>query len=517
MKLKSLKGMIDTVALQRWGCYWKSRRRLITGGIVAALVFLTGVWATIYIYMCKSSAFVNYEKTSLPSGWEVLFFEDKSLPYIRYSLFLPYGGSGFNPASKSGLAKFTLSLLDQGAGDWSSEEIQEKLNFYGTELDIRTGRENAKAVLSGLSFHAESLWEIFHAIILKPQFLPKEIENLKKRFTQERLRTLDDRGYTAYEAWLRTLFKDENLSRPVSGTIPSIKNLKEEDVHSFYDFYMMGQKKVLTVTGHFDDSLKNKILSSLQSVDIKQKVHDETKKRQNPLSLNLKHPASSAPAFYFLTKTDLTQSEVLIGFSMKPFPEKSHFREYIAFALGNASFGGGSLSSRLMRELREEKGLTYGIYSSRTAEREYGFFMIDGNTRTETTALFLENTLSLLKELKEKGITEKELERSKIKRKSDFLSQIETMESRSANYIHYRYGLNADRSFLDNYIKSIDEIKLEEVNEALKNLIDWEKLHILVYGHPKIKEALNKVKPITKTFSFEEYFSEELSLDKKTK
>ena len=474
---------------------------------VLACVFVT-YKVVILLNRKKAFVFVNYEKQSLPGGWQLLFFEDKSLPYIQYNLFLPYGGSAFSPVSKSGLAKFTLSLLDQGAGDWTSEEIQEKLNYYGTELDVRTGRENAQLILSGLSFHAEALWELFHAVITKPHFLQVEIDNLKEKFVQGRLQALDDKGHTAYEVWLRALFSGESVSLPVTGTIPSIQNLSIKDIRDFYKAQIMDASKILAVTGNFDDSLKQKILSSLSS---SADTSTEIENKKQHLSSNFKDSLAVTSSFHFVTKSNLSQSEVLVGFPMKPFP-KEQFREYLAFTLGNAAFGGNTLSSRLMTELRGEKGLTYGVYSMRAAKREYGFFMVDGNSRTETTAVFLEGILSLLKDVKENGITEEEFKKAKTKKKSDFLSQIETMESRSSNYLYYQYGLNVDRGFLDNYLSAIDKITLEEVNQALKNSIHWDRLHILVYGHPDIKEALNKVRSITQTVSFEDYFSKELSL-----
>ena len=448
----------------------------------------------------KTSSFVNYEQASPSSGWEVLFFEDKSLPYIRYSLFFPFGGSGFNSPVKSGLGKFTLSLLDQGAGKWTSEEIQEKLNFYGTEMDTRTGRETAKVVLSGLSLHSEALWEIFHTVITQPHFQVEEIKDLKEKIIQGRLQSLDDKGRTAYEVWLGTLFPEKSLSSPVSGTIPSIKSLSRKDIQDFYNTYILGTSKILAVTGNFKDSLKRKILSSLKGTK-------KNKKQFSPLSLDLKG-FSSSPNFYFLTKSDLTQSEVLIGFSLPPFPKKN-FKEYLAFSLGNNVFGGRG-ASRLMNELREERGLTYGIYSARVSEREYGFFMIDGNTKTKTTVEFLEGILSLLKDLKEKGIKEEELVRAKVKKKNEFLSQIEMVERRADNFIYYKYGLNVQADFLSDYLNSLEKITLKEVNQALKRNIHLDRLHILVYGHPDIREDLNKLKTITKTLSFEERFAEEL-------
>ena len=144
-----------------------------------------------------------------------------------------------------------------------------------------------------------------------------------------------------------------------------------------------------------------------------------------------------------------------------------------------------------------------------------GFFLVDGNSRTQTTAAFLEGILQLLKELKENDISKEELEQAKTRKKNSFLADIETMENRVDTYIYYKYGLKTRSDFLNNYIKSIDAITLDEVHQALRANIHLDRLHILVYGHPDIKEALNKVKTITKTLSFEEYFQSELSLKEK--
>ena len=466
----------------------------------------------------KSFGFIEYEEQNL-SGWKVLFFKESGLPYIRYKLFLPYAGSGFDSIVENGLAHFTLSLLDQGAGHFSAQEIQDQLNYYGTELDVQSGRESGWVSLSGLSLHSEILWDLFAAIIMQPQFAKREIKNLKEKLIQERRQSLDEKSLTAYEIWLKTLFPKQSFSLPVSGTIPSIKNLKGQDIREFYNTHILSPDKILSVTGHFDKSLKKRILSSLKTFQnhqeksaFKELKKPSQKEKERAFSI-LSHSMlkkTNKSSFYFLTNKDLSQSEVLVGFRLNPFP-KSNFKEYLAFSLGNAVFGGFSLASRLMTRLRGEKGLTYGVHSMRAATREYGFFLIDGSSRTQTTAAFLKGILELLKKLKENDISKEELEQAKTMKKNSFLADIETMESRADTYIYYKYGLNAKAGFLSDYIKSINSITLNEVHQALKANINLEQLHILVYGHPDMKEDLNKVKGITHTLSFKEYFQKELS------
>ena len=467
----------------------------------------------------------DFEAVSPGGGFELLFFKDKSLPFIRYGLFLPRGGSG--SSNHPGLAQFTLSLLDQGAGGRSAEEIQESLNFYGTELNIKTGRETSKITLSGLSGAAAPLQELFYDIVFHPTFSLEEVRNLKKRSIQERLQSLNDRPYTAYETWLKNLFNDSPFSQPVAGTIPSLKNITQKAVSEFYSSCLnrdSKEKKILSVTGNITDSLKRQTLASLKKALLEGRQGESAAENQAPANI----PTSPDKAgragggrasrsgkseeeggsFHLLTNSDLSQSEVLIGLKAPPFSEKeADLRRQAAFSLGNHILGGPGLNSRLSNELREKQGLTYGVFSMRVAKKNNGFFLTEGNSRTETTAVFLKKTLKILREF-EKGVSEEELKQAKIQAKSRFLSDKETLESRADSFIYYTYGLGAKEDFLDNYLARTEDIRLPEVNQEIKNLIDSDKLHILVYGNPEIESEANKVRPVTKTLSFKECFSE---------
>ena len=243
--------------------FLKNNFRILAAALLSLVLIIAVMYKGIILHKQKSPGFADYEEHNLP-GWKILFFREIGLPYIRYKLFLPYAGSGFDSAAKNGLAHFTLSLLDQGAGHLSAKEIQDQLNYHGTELDVQTGRESGWVSLSGLSFHSEILWELFSAIITKPQFVATEVESLKDKLIQERRQSLDEKSSTAYEVWLKTLFPKQSFSLPVSGTISSIRNFKGKDIKHFYNTHIANSLKILSITGNFDNSLKKTILSSLK-------------------------------------------------------------------------------------------------------------------------------------------------------------------------------------------------------------------------------------------------------------
>ncbi|MCY4513478.1 MAG: pitrilysin family protein [Bdellovibrionales bacterium] len=427
----------------------------------------------------------------------VLFFKDDKLPYIRYDLLFLKGGADFS--SKPGLASITSHLLDQGAGGLSSEEIQEKLNSYGVELSLDLERQNCFLSLSGLSQHKENLWELFKKIIAEPHFDLKELEVLKKQYSISRMEKFNSPSSIAIEVWRKEIFPKHPYGEPKSGTLPSLKEISLEEVKKFYQKQYKESAPVFIVVGQYDEALKTDILSFL-------------KKHFNTDKLSASHsPVTTEKTgkTLLITRKDLVQSELIAGYALPPYPT-THPEKILALNLANNIFG-GSFNSKLVLHLREERGLAYSVTSSFTFNRKYGFFILDGATKTQSTGYFLKEALALLQSFKEKGLTEKELSDSKNSLKGQFLRQMETMEYKARMFVYYHFQLGLKKDYLSNYLKLIDSISLKEVNQVIKEYTFPDKLHIVIYGHPSVEEQLKNLEiPALQVIPFKERFAGEL-------
>lgn len=446
----------------------------------------------------------NYQYEEIQTGGTtLLFFKDEKLPSIQYHILFPKAGSDYDNYTlngKSGLSYMTTYLTEQGAGGLSSTDLQEELNQMGTAVSFSVGRQTISMELSGLSWHGTKLWDIFSKILIEPHFQKEEWKILQKQLLDSRLKLMDKPSSVARELFRAGLFKDSR-GQPSRGTLISLSNITLNDIQTFYKENFQKGSPILMVTGQFDRSLKKNIISFFEknfpAGDSFPGINFSNSKFQS--------------YFQFLSKGDLLQSHVYIGHPLPSFPVKEP-KKFLTLHIANSVLGGGSMTSRLFINLREKKGLTYGVYSHIGFYKFYGLFTVSGTTKSSSTKEFLEETLTILKGFHEKGISPEELSRTKTELKSYYLKSMETPEDQLYQFAYYKYYLGVQPSFLKNYLETLENISLDDVNQQIKEWISIKNLQVVVYGHPSIESQLKSIKelPPLQTTTFKEYFKEEL-------
>ena len=452
------------------------------------------ILSLVFYFFRKDTGLFDYKELSFENS-KIFFTQDTSLPYITYSATFANSGSFFDPSQKKGLSLLTSYMQDQGAGNLSSEELQEKLNYYGTEIDVQVGRENIELSLSGLSLHKKELWNLFLKVLFEPRFSKKELEILKKQLVESRLKSLDNPSFVISEAWMRELFGNRYMS-PKAGTLKSLKQISIEDIQ---DFYMENHRKasmLITVVGNYDSKFKKIIKKSLQPL---------LSKKPNKNFASIKSRKSSH-SMVIITNKDLVQSQIALGYVTQPYPIDSP-KQAITLSLINSVLGGSRLDSKLMLNLRDKQGLTYGVYSHFLFSKKLGYFSISGSTRSEMTKTFLEAAIKVFTDLQKNGLTEQDLQTAKNLLKSQFVKNIETAEGRMEMLQYYVFYLGLDRAFLHDYIRYIDQVSMEDVRAGLEKFVDSSKLQVVIYGNPQILSQFEDKQVFN--ISFKKYFSED--------
>ena len=466
---------------------------------VFSLFILLGVCVFLY----KIPFFSNdYEKVKTKSGLTILFMEDKSLPFIKYSISFFKAGADYNFKNKSGLSTLTAYLMEQGAGGLSSEKLQKELNQLGIALDIDVGRQSVDFTLSGLSWHGEKIWDLFVKVLTEPHFQKEELDILRKQLLDRRLKKLDGVGFVASEVWKKSIFSNA-FGEPMDGSIQSLKDITLEDIKEFYKKQIYEGEPLLSVVGQYNKELKKKIISFFEK-----NFSYQAKKDQKEF-----FPNSKAQGI-LLTKKDLVQAKVILGYPISSFPVDNP-REFLTLRVANYILSGG-MSSRLFIGLREEKSLTYGAYSRFLVGKFYGYFVLSGSTKTISVRAFLKETLVILKKFHDRGVHLEEFQRTKQSLKSQFLQDRETSEDRLNQIAYYNYYLGVKPKFLKNYLNILKDISMSEVNRMIKKFILSKPLHVVVYGHPSLQTQLKDLEgfPALQTISFEDYFKEDLNSSK---
>ncbi len=445
----------------------------------------------------------DYEEVKTDSGLKILFIRDESLPYVRLGAYFLHAGADYDFEGKSGLAGFTALLSDQGAGGLSSSQLQEEINQLGTSLEVFVGRQRASFFLSGLSWHGEALWEFFQKILSEPHFEEKEVGILRGQALSRRRRQLDQTDFVADFVWRRELFSGP-VGASDDGTLISLSKISLEDIKQFHKSRYLNGNPLFVLVGKYDNSLKKKIISFVEE-------RFSYQKKSEDFSLT-----ELEPKFQLLTNDQLVQSQIRLGYPIGPFPVEEP-NKFLVLQIANSILGGAS-NSRLHMELREKRGLTYSVRSGISFGKFYGFFTVEGSSRTETTPEFLQEALKVLKRFREEGISLDELKGAREILIRRHLSKIERPEGQLSLWVHYAHHLALDPRFLKNYTSTLNNISLEEVNQLIKEFVLSGPLHVVVYGHSSLKVPLEGLAddslPALQSWSFEDYFKKELNFNK---
>ena len=493
-----------------------TKRNILIAIIFIVFFFVSGVFILVFF-----DNTVDYNEQKTKSGLKVFSMKDTSLPFIKYHVLFPRAGADYSFEGKSGLSALTAYLLDQGAGGLSSEQIQEELNQLGTELGVSLGRQTVHLSLEGLSWHKEKLFDLFKKILVSPHLKKEELEILKQQFSARRIKLLDRANFIANHLMRKSLFQGVE-GEDSYGDLISLAQINLEDIKLFYKKRYKEGNPIFMLVGNFDRAFEREFYSFAEQNFV---YHEE------PSTAKIKSPVVKKAQFKLLSNDELIQSEVRLAYNLFPFP-KEDLRSFMTMRLANFILGGGGMVSRLFLELREERGLTYGVYSFLNLGKVYGFFDISGATKNSSVKEFLEQALLNLKKIKEEGVSLEELDRVKQSFKMKYLKNIETPEDKLSQIVYYNEYLGLDSEFLDNYLDTVDSISLEEVNGIFDKFVLFSEtdslspissgsestafLQVLIYGNSSIQSQLEDLPslPPLEVISFKDYFKEELEFYK---
>ena len=419
-------------------------------------------------------------------------------------MFFPKAGPDYDLEHKNGLSEITAYLTEQGAGSLSAEALQEELNQLGTQLEIRVGRQTVSIVLSGLSWHGRKLWDIFQKVLAEPHFKEEELKILRRQFVEKRLKNLDNPSFVASAVWRQRLFKG-SVGQDGSGTLISLSKVTLEDIKSFYKNRYLEGEPLLMVVGQYDKELEKHIVS----------FFNERFSYQDKNLEGFSVPHLEAD-FRLLTKKDLVQAHVYLGYPISAFPVEDP-KKFLALRIANSILGSGDMLSRLFIDLREKKGLTYHVSSDLEFGKLYGVFLVSGSSKTSSVREFLEDSLLILEKFRAEAVSLEEVQRAKQNLRSRYLNRIETPEGQLNQFVYYTYYLGVDSHFSKNYLKILESVSLEDVNNLIKEFVLSKALQVLVYGHPSLQSQLGDIKGLAplQVMSFEDHFKEELDFHAK--
>lgn len=340
----------------------------------------------------KTTSFdlITPAENNLPNGIDLFFVAGGSQDVLKIEFIFE---AGRWHEEQWGTAYFTAHLLSKGTKHKSSFEIAQLFDKYGAHLEISPGLDFVSISLYSLNKNLAPVLQLLVEILSEPTFTQKEFDQAKSVFIQNLKVNNEKTSFLASKLFRKNLFGD---------THPYGSELEETDVRALQPKHL--QKHF----GDFFDSPKIFVSGKIESENEKLIRDTFTQWRHSTGRKQVQHAIQSQPQHQRLQKKESVQSSIRMG-------GMSILRSHPGYVpvLFVSHILGGYFGSRLMKNIREEKGLTYGISASIHSLKHDGYLIIGADVNKENVDLTFEEIRKELKTLRTTNISSRELETSR--------------------------------------------------------------------------------------------------------
>ncbi len=430
----------------------------------------TRILAAIFLFVFVRSAAAAELKPVrkvLGNGIVLLTLERPTLPIVSVNLLVK-AGSILDPEEKAGLANLTSSLLDEGTKKRSATAIADAVDFIGARLSASADEDYATISLKILKKDLAIGMDLLADIAQNPAFDEKEVERVKKNVIGEIVSEKDEPTIVAQRAFDNLVFGRHPYHRSVRGLEESVPKITRNDLAKFHETYYRPNNATISIVG---------ALTPAEAEEAVKKFLGGWKKGE------IRFPAIPPPPRLQKKKVelidkDLTQASVLLGHV--GIDRKNP--DYYTVTIMNYILGGGGFSSRMMSEIRDNRGLVYSIYSRYAANLYPGAFAVSLQTKNASAKEAIQGVLAQIAAMRESEPTDSELAEAKSYLIGSFPLRIDTT-TKIANLLSVIefYGLGLD--YVEKYPTYIQKVSKKDVRKVARKYLDPQRYALVVVAN----------------------------------
>ena len=413
-------------------------------------------------------------RKKLSNGLSILFVEKPSLPMVAMGLMVD-AGANTDPTTHPGMAHLTASLLVEGTVNRSSQQIADEMEFLGSHLESDAGREHAFIFAETLTSHWPKAMEIIADVTRFANFPSQELDRMRKERLADLKRMSADPSAISQSASRALIYGYESdYGHPLVGTEDSIKNFTQEDILGHFERHFGPQNSTLLVVG----DISGKDVLSQAEIHFGDWNHSV---QCSKLDGKPDGADDKQTTIYLVDKPGAAQSIIRAGHLTIP----RHHPDYLALNLLNYVFG-SQPTSRLFMNLRQDKGYSYGYYSSIEWHTGRSSILAGGAVETAVTKESVMETLKEFADIKGgRPVTESEFQAAHDGLSRGFPSQFETQGQILSQLIQLEMFELPD-TYYSNYLANLDAITLGDLHRVATDRIHDRHLSILVVGDKSI-------------------------------
>jgi predicted Zn-dependent peptidase len=432
------------------------------------------------------------EEFELENGMTVLLVENHKLPRVSISLSIDH--PLIVESEKVGANSLLGSMMGKGSTSISKNDFEEEIDFMGARLYFNSSGVQA----SSLSRYFPKVLELMADATLNPNFVEEEFQKEKEKLITG-LETAEKDVKTAARRVENILSYGPNHPYGEYISKEKVKNLSLVDIEKAYDYIYSSLNSYLVVVGDFDPNQTRKLIT---------KYFGNWKAKEQP-KIPFKDPTNAEQTeIAFVEMSNAVQSEISFINTVQ-LDKKSD--DYFASLLANQILGGGG-EARLFLNLREDKGFTYGAYSSLgNSHKTKARFRASTSVRNAVTDSAVVEILHEVDKIRNELVTDEELDLVKAKYAGNFIISLENPET-IADFTLNIKTQNLPSNFYKEFLKNINKVTKQEVLAAANKYILSNNARIVVTGKgSEILDGLEKIshqKPPLKVRYFDKWGTE---------
>lgn len=410
---------------------------------------------------------LNVQKITTPGGIEAWVVEDKTVPVISMSYSFE-GGLVYDPEDKPGVGRLVSILLDEGADKMTSQEFQTQLSDNAIHMSFTAGRDAFYGKLKTLKDNKKLAFDLLQLALSKPRFDADAIERMRNANISEIKDNMGDPSWLVARTYNGMVFEGHPYAVPGLGTLASMPTITRKDLLDFVHAQFAKNVLKVAIAG---DITKDEAAKAIDAVF--GKLPDQAEATEE------KEAALNYAGKTILLPLDTPQTYINAGEA----GIKRADPDWHAAVIMNYILGGGGFDARLMTEIREKRGLTYGVYSTMNSMKHAALLQANMSASNEK----VEEALKLLRQewakMADKGATEQEVEDAK-----SYLTGSLPLELTSTDDISgtlnsmQRDGL--DHDYINHRNEMINAVTVADVQRVAARLLKPENLTVVLVGQP---------------------------------
>ncbi|GIN18899.1 MAG TPA: insulinase family protein [Bacillus bacterium] len=389
------------------------------------------------------------KKYTCQNGVRVVLENIPSVRSVAIGIWVGTGSRDELP-DNNGISHFLEHMFFKGTATKNAKELAEAFDSIGGQVNAFTSKEYTCYYAKVLDNHSQYALETLADMFFNSTFEEEEL-NKEKNVVSEEIKMYEDTpDDIVHDLLNKAAFDNHPLGYPILGTEQTLSTFTGDKLRAYVEETYTPEKIVISIAGNIDESFIKEVERLFGSFE--RKGRRQTK---------------SEPVFkanHVSRQKDTEQAHLCIGFEGLAIGDPDIY----SLIVMNNIFG-GSMSSRLFQEVREERGLAYSVFSYHSSYKDSGIVTIYGGTGANQIDDLFETITNTFGELKRDGITEKELRNSKEQLKGNLMLGLESTNSRMSRNGKNELLLKRHRT-LDEIVDEIDRVSIQSVNDMANRI-----------------------------------------------